>query len=397
VNDPILYRGWIEGTIRAFPGLFPAEIVAGFTLHDHYQSKKMDGETVRRIKQKIPDGQGCQPVYTVTPSYLMPYMTGYTDEIGDALFLVSFGVPCWALTMVFGHNDMYWQRQIERLGRYDVVGTTIQTPDCIPDHLLADEKHTRWQGLKAYIAMTVGGGCVLGISLALSARGDTLTEAYGHFKTEIQRLCADYQPLTVNTDGWQGTQVAWLTLFPCIIIIRCFLHAFLKIRACCKRLATFTVIQDMVWDIYQATTPVEFYHRVGDLFHWAQQHLPADRFAKQRQAIEKLCARTGDFLLTFEYPAAYRTSNGIDRLMVPLDRWLASMFMFHGHLMTAEFRVRAWALIHNFRPYCPRSDAAKDFISPAHQLNGFVYHDHWLHNLLISTSGGTIYANHKKC
>jgi hypothetical protein len=397
VANPALYREWVEGALLNFPGLFPAGVVAGFTLHDQYQSKKMNGEIVRRIKQKTPNEQDKQPVYTVTPSYLMPYMTGYTDEVADALFLVSFGVPCWALTMVFGHNDMYWQRQIERLGRYDVVGTTIHQADRLPEHLLADEKHTRWQGVKAYIAMTVGGGCVLGVSMALSASAEALTEAYGHFKTETHRLREDYQPTTVNTDGWKGTHAAWLTLFPCIVVLRCFLHAFLNIRSCCKRLAVFPVIQDMVWEIYQATTDVEFYHRVGDLFRWTQQHLSADRFAKPRQAIEKLCARTGDFLLTFEHPAAYRTSNGIDRLMVPLDRWLTSMFMFHGHLMTAEFRVRAWALIHNFRPYCPRSDAAKTFISPAHQLNGFVYHDHWLHNLLISTSGGVIYANHKKC
>ncbi|MCD4687633.1 MAG: hypothetical protein K8S97_17025 [Anaerolineae bacterium] len=149
---------------------------------------------------------------------------------------------------------------------------------------------------------------------------------------------------------------------PCIVVLRCFLHAFLNLRSCGKRLDAFTVIQDMVWEIYKASTCVAFYHRVGDIFRWTQQHLSGDRFAKPRQAIEKLCARTGDFLLTFEHPAAYRTRNAIDRLMVPLDRWLTSMFMFHGHLMTAEFRVRVWALIHNFRPYCPRFDAAKTFI-----------------------------------
>ncbi|MFC1960764.1 hypothetical protein ACFLYO_08640, partial [Chloroflexota bacterium] len=368
VADPMLYRGWVEGALRNFPRLFPGGFSEGFTLHDQYQSKKMNGEIVRRVRQKRADEQGQRQVYTVTPSYLMPYMTGYTDEVADALFLVSFGVPCWALTMVFGHNDMYWQRHIERLGRYDIVGTTVQHAERLPQDLLADEKHTRWQGVKAYIAMTVGGGCVLGVSMALAASADALTEAYGYFKAETRRLQEDYQPTTVNTDGWKGTHAAWLTLFPAIVILRCFLHAFLNIRSCCKRLDYFPAIQDMVWEIYYATTPVEFYHRVGDLFHWTQQSLSGSRFAKPRQAIEKLCARTGDFLLTFDHSDAYRTSNAIDRLMVPLDRWLSAMFMFHGHLMTAEFRVRAWALIHNFRPYCPRSEAAKEFISPAHKL-----------------------------
>lgn len=43
-------------------------------------------------------------------------------------------------------------------------------------------------------------------------------------------------------------------------------------------------------------------------------------------------------------------------------------------------------LSHNFWPYGPRAKICKDFLSPVHKLNGFVYNDNWLHNLLISTS-----------
>jgi hypothetical protein len=50
-----------------------------------------------------------------------------------------------------------------------------------------------------------------------------LTNAYGVFKTEAQQLKADYQPKTVNTDGWQATILAWQTLFSGILIIACFL------------------------------------------------------------------------------------------------------------------------------------------------------------------------------
>jgi len=34
---------------------------------------------------------------------------------------------------------------------------------------------------------------------------------------------------------------------------------------------------------------------------------------------------------------------------------------FHGHLMTAEYRIRGWALMLNFRPYCPRSKPSVSF------------------------------------
>jgi len=36
--------------------------------------------------------------------------------------------------------------------------------------------------------------------------------------------------------------------------------------------------------------------------------------------------------------------------------------------------------------YCPRAKIRKKFKSPVHKINGFVYHDNWLHNMLISTS-----------
>ncbi len=101
--------------------------------------------------------------------------------------------------------------------------------------------------------------------------------------------------------------------------------------------------------------------------------------------------------MAFDYPDAYRTSNMIDRHMEPMDRCLDSARYFHGHLMSAEFQIRAWALMHNFQHYCPRSNIRKQYQSPAHKLNRFVYHDNWLHNLLISTSGQAIYAHHRKC
>jgi hypothetical protein len=101
-------------------------------------------------------------------------------------------------------------------------------------------------------------------------------------------------------------------------------------------------------------------------------------------------------LLAFDYPAAYRTSNMIDRQMNPMARWLFATRFFHGHWTAAQLQVRAWALFHNFWPYCPRAKICRQFISPAHQLNGFVYHQNWLHNLLISTSSATCLRNHRK-
>ena len=78
----------------------------------------------------------------------------------------------------------------------------------------------------------------------------------------------------------------------------------------------------------------------------------------------------------------------LDRHMLPMARWLDDARHFHGHRSSAERQVRAWSLLHNFWPYCTRAKAGQKFCSPAHKLNGFVYHENWLHNLLISSSHG---------
>jgi len=256
----------------------------------------------------------------------------------------------------------------------------------LPQDLLADEKHTCFNGDKAYIATTVGADCVLGASLTLGADEKSLTEAYGHFKTEAQNVAPDYAPDTVNTDGWEATQAAWRTWFTQITVILCFLHSFIKIRDRCKRMKDlYGEIKTRVWDAYHALDADAFTRKIADLKTWAVDKIPD---GSGLEAILKLCSRTPAFVKAYEHPLAYRTSNMLDRHMEPLDHYLDSCKYFHGHLMSGEYGCRSWALLHNFQPYCPRAKIAQTYKSPAHRLNGFVYHDNWLHNLLISASMG---------
>ena len=94
-------------------------------------------------------------------------MVGYTEDVEKPLFLhEKFGVPYWGLTYVFGHDDSYWERMVISLGRCHLAGTTVKDPDKLPEDILADEKHTKLNGEKVYVATTVGNDCVLGASLA---------------------------------------------------------------------------------------------------------------------------------------------------------------------------------------------------------------------------------------
>ena len=383
VDDCCAYRKWVDEMIVKHPELFPKEIVDGYSLHDARTSDKLEGVRLRRISLKARDRAGKQQVFTLAPSGVMPYAVGYTDVVEKALFLRRFDVPFWALTYVFGRDDAYWYRMENHFGRYELVRTVVKDPEKLPRHLLADEKITWLNGEEVVVATTVGDDCVLGVSVGLGADTENLTEAYQHFKDEAQALKADYAPETVNTDGWAATQRAWLNLFPMIIILECFLHAFIKIRERGKHLKElFRQISQRVWEVYHAADAASFRSKAEELCQWAQENTTGYVL----EAILKLYAKVDRFVLAYDYPLAHRTSNMLDRHMNSMARWLDSARFFHGHWVSAERSVRAWALLHDFGPYCPRAKISQSYSSPAHKLNGFVYHQNWLHNLLIATS-----------
>lgn len=383
VEDSHAYRKWLDEMMVAHPELFPKSIAEGYTLHDERASGKMDGVRLRRICLKTCDAEGNKQVFTIAPSSVMPYFVGWTDDIEKALFLRRFDVPFWALTYVFGRDDQYWYRLENHFGRYNLVQTVVKDPEKLPGHLLADEKVTWLNGAEVVVATTVGEDCVLGASVALGTDTPHLTEAYQHFKEEALQLNPEYQPETVNTDGWEATQKAWRSLFPLVILIECFLHAFIKIRERGKHLKdAFRQLSQKVWEVYHAIDAASFRLQAKELLVWAENTTTGYVL----EAVQKLCAKVDRFVLAYDHPLAHRTSNMLDRHMNAMARWLDSSRFFHGHWVSAERSIRAWALLHDFGPYCPRAKISQTYSSPAHQLNGFVYHPNWLHNLLISTS-----------
>jgi hypothetical protein len=223
IDSPEEFRRWLDQAFRDMPELFPKAFASGYTLKDDRVSVKL-GLRLRRIQCN-----GSGEAFTVRPSFVLPYMTGNADEVEGPLFLRSFGVPFWALARVFGRDPMYWYRLEVSLGRNSIVGTTVRQAE-VPEHLLADEHHQTLDGDKVYVATTVAEGCCLGAALSQSADEVGLTEAYGAFKQEALNVVPDYQPQTVNADGWAATRAAWQALFTSIVVLRCFLHGWLNIR-----------------------------------------------------------------------------------------------------------------------------------------------------------------------
>lgn len=378
------FRTWVQQCFLQYPELFPEGFSQGFQMADRRTSKKL-GLSLRRVELR----NGTR--FTIRPSFVMPYMTARAADVEPALFLRKFGVPFWALAQVFGRNPMFWFRQECALGQFSVVGTTVRQVK-VPEHLVADEHHQTRNGQKTFIATTVAGGCCLGAAMAAKADTADLTTAYQVFKHEAQNVDPNYTPKTVNTDGWQGTQAAWLSLFPTIVVLRCFLHAWLKIRDRAKNLkATFYELSTQVWKTYHAENKRCFSQRLRRLAEWAERNVTG----VVREAVRDLGAKKALWLKHYDHPQGHRTSNMLDRVMRPMHRYFFDGQHLHGQQTTSERHVRGWALLENFAPWHPAVAKAHDgWRSPAERLNQHRYHDQWLQNLLISASLGGYRIRH---
>jgi hypothetical protein len=377
VADLAKYRAYLLKSHQRHPELFPQAFAAGFRFHDRYQSRKRKGLTLRRIRLKQ-TGE----VFTLRPSFVLPYLIGCAEDVEKALYLRQWDVPFEALAYVFGRDAMYWYRAWLAFGRPSLVGTSVKAADRMPKHLVADEKITWVDKAEVSAATTAGGGCILGISLAEKEDSAALQAAYGEFAAEAAAAFPGYRPESVCADGWKATREAWRTLFPGITLILCFLHSILKIKERCRGELRQKIL-DRAWRVYQAANKRSFAQRTRRLREWSQKQLTG----AAATMVEKLCARCESFLPAYDCPGAARTSNAVDRLLNVVDRHLYAMRYCHGAKGSAQLAVRAMAMQWNFHPYGKRlRQDWPERSSPFADLNGFQYHENWLQNFLIASS-----------
>jgi hypothetical protein len=392
VEEKSAYKAFVNAWIESHPELFPENISEGWSLHGFTRDSVKQGIRVRRIVTKA-DGE----VWQIRPSLVMPYMMCDTVTAEKILFLSDWA-PDWALARVFEKDVMSIYRIKTHMGRYNMVGTTVKKPEQLPHHVVADEKHSSISGKKVYLPTTAAEQCFLGVSVAVKADEEALTDAYGQFKQEAQQVAPDYCPKTVNTDGWKATEKAWRAVFPTICVLRCFLHAILSIRKVSTNMTKdlYNTIVEKAWQVYEAETARSFSQRLRRLREWGKSLTDTALKAK----LLKLCENKQGFLPAYHFPGCLRTSNMIDRLMNGMDKYLFAKQYFHGTLVSAHLGIRAYCLVSNFRPYAynPRSGIkSTETPSPFTQLNEFTYHECWLQNMLVATSKQGIYRfQHKK-
>jgi hypothetical protein len=212
----------------------------------------------------------------------------------------------------------------------------------------------------------------------------TLERSDGACAKEAKALAPDYQARSVCTDGWDATRQAWRGLLPTITLVRCFLHAILKMKKHCAGQWRHQGL-DKAWQVSQAATTRQCSQRLRRVAEWT----PAPLRGPVAQRVLQRCRRRADFTPASACPQAHRTSNAVDRLLDYQDRLLYAMRSWHGTTDSARLAVRAMALQWNFHPYGVRLRRHQPSrVSPFHDLNGFQYQPNWLHNLLIASSMG---------
>ena len=230
----------------------------------------------------------------------------------------------------------------------------------------------------AFFRRTAAGGCLLGVALTDEADQTHLEEAYGVFAKEAKELFPNYQPKTVNTDGWWATQNAFKALFAGIVPILCFLHGFLKVRDRCYKDHD---LHERIWNVYHADHIRMFDRRMKAFKKWFEKQSWS---ASVQSMTAKIWKRAKQYRQAYQHEGCYRTSNQVDRLMNRLTRNMYAARGLHGHQTTSELRLRGWALLNNFRPFAKRAGTKREFDSPAHRINKKKYHNNWLQNLMIS-------------
>jgi hypothetical protein len=86
VGDPERFRKFLDRQLEATPELFPPGIDRGDRMKDVDTSRKT-GCKLRRIELRDLD------CYLVRPSFLMPYMSGHTEDVQAPLFFASSPSP----------------------------------------------------------------------------------------------------------------------------------------------------------------------------------------------------------------------------------------------------------------------------------------------------------------
>ena len=289
--------------------------------------------------------------------------------------------PPWLLTVGFGRSEMYWYRVVERLGRNSLVGTTVRDPARVARSIWRRTSITPLGRPRAYIPTTVGGGCILGVVLTAAADDVHLRRPTACSPPRRGTSTPGTPPRRSTLDGWgrrRGTRVQLAVPYRsrwCSV----FCTGSSRSATAAARPANCTAgCGDVVPCRHRGGVPTPD-GRVSAVVRtqtWT---------ASVREMLRSCGTKDGILrggLFPSGMPSHEQRGGPSDEPAVPADvcRPGPARPSRLVRVTAAGLGVAVELPPHALGATTPTHD------SPAHRLNGKRYHEHWLHNLMASTS-----------
>ncbi len=247
----------------------------------------------------------------------MPYMTAHLENTSKfRCSSASSVVPFWALAYAFwtqpnvlvSHAGAGWAASAS----WEPPSAKVNCPRiCWPTRTSSNPRRPE----NLHIATTVANGCCLGAEPAETAGTDDLKVAYEVFKDGARDIDSDYQPKTVNTDGWAATRAAWkqqLSEDRHHLVLLAWLAQGPQERA--KHLkAVFVKVSRRVWEAYHAPDRRSFGQRLRSRSASGRAKPDGSRPGKCPEPVAT--AKRDRWSIAYRYPHGHRTSNMLDRQM----------------------------------------------------------------------------------
>lgn len=143
VRSPKEYRAYLDKMREKYPEIFPEVMEKGDKLQGLINSKRQK-LTTRRIRLK-----SNKEAYQIRPDFVMPYRSERVELAEKALYLRSKGLSYESIGWILGKSEKHWYSVCQSLGRMSLVGSTAKSKEKLPQHLVAEEKHSECQGKKS--------------------------------------------------------------------------------------------------------------------------------------------------------------------------------------------------------------------------------------------------------
>ncbi len=155
---------------------------SSITRHSHYMRARCGNITIWRIQCKH-----CKAVFTVIPSFLMPYRAYNPETVKKALIAYHGGLSFENCAIIFNISGLALYRIICAFGRCSLPQMLTKVGVALPNHIWVDEKHTQCLDQKGYIPIVSSGHAIWHIDYIENTEKTTLKNLIELFKSNLAR------------------------------------------------------------------------------------------------------------------------------------------------------------------------------------------------------------------